>query len=130
MPKLTFSVKRVQNCEEKKRKISVNSNCFPFYTLRKKPPLNPFPNKPWFSRVCSTSLSKTLMEKEKLLVMSNISLFHSVFYFFGELSTIFIKFEIIVCILFQFGSLKFVVWEKIKGVKMGGGEKPTFQFNQ
>ena len=30
--------------------------------------LNPFPNKPWFVRVCSTSLLKTLWEKEKLLV--------------------------------------------------------------
>ena len=35
--------------------------------------LNPFPNKPWFLRVCSTSLWKTLREKEKLLVTSNFS---------------------------------------------------------
>ena len=35
---------------------------------------NPFPNKPWFSRVFSTSHSKTLGEKEKLLVTSNFSL--------------------------------------------------------
>ena len=41
---------------------------------------NPFPNKPWFLRVCSTSLLKTLWEKEKLLVMSNFSFTHSVFY--------------------------------------------------
>ena len=34
---------------------------------------NPFPNKPWFLHVCSTSLLKTLWEKEKLLVMSNFS---------------------------------------------------------
>ena len=39
---------------------------------------NPFPNKPWFLRVCSTSLLKTLWEKEKLLVMSN-SPFSTVF---------------------------------------------------
>ena len=26
---------------------------------------SPFPNKPWFLRVCSTSLLKTLWEKEK-----------------------------------------------------------------
>ena len=32
-----------------------------------KPALNPFPNKPWFLRVCSKSLLKTLWEKEKLL---------------------------------------------------------------
>ena len=59
--------------------------------------LNPFPNKPWFLRVCSTSLLKTLLEKEKLLVTSNFSFSHSVFYPFGELSAIFIKFEIVVC---------------------------------
>ena len=41
--------------------------------------VNPFPNKPWFSRVYSTSLLKTLWEKEKLL-MSNFSFSHSVFY--------------------------------------------------
>ena len=35
--------------------------------------INPFPNKPWFLRVCSTSLLKTLWEKEKLLVTSNFS---------------------------------------------------------
>ena len=42
-------------------------------------------------------------EKEKLIVTSNFSFSHSVFYPFGELSTIFIKFEIVVCNLFQFG---------------------------
>ena len=41
---------------------------------------NPFPKKPWFLRVCSTSLLKT----------------------FWELSAIFIKFEIVVCKHFQF----------------------------
>ena len=41
---------------------------------------SPFSNKPWFLRVCSTSLSKTLWEKEKLLVRSNFSFSHSVFY--------------------------------------------------
>ena len=41
--------------------------------------LNPFPNNPWFLHVCSSSLLKTLWEKEKLLVMSNFSFFHSVF---------------------------------------------------
>ena len=43
--------------------------------------LKPFLNKPWFLRVCSTSLLKTLREKEKL--MSNFSFSHSVFYPFG-----------------------------------------------
>ena len=43
------------------------------------------------------------MGKGKLLVTSNFSFSHSVFYPPGELSGIFIKFEIVVCKLFQFG---------------------------
>ena len=79
--------------------------------------LNPFPNKPWFLHVCSTSLLKTLWEKEKLLVRSNFSFSHSVFYPFGELSSNTIKFKIIVCKLFQFGSLQnIVVWERVRTV--------------
>ena len=42
-------------------------------------------------------------EKEKLLVTSNFSFFHSVFYPSGALSAIFIKFEIVVCKFFPFG---------------------------
>ena len=53
--------------------------------------------------VCCTSLLKTLREKEKLLVTSNFSFSHSVFYPFGELPAIFIKFNILVSKLFQFG---------------------------
>ena len=52
--------------------------------------LNPSPNKPWF-------LPVSLWEKDKLLVTSNFSFSHSVFYPFGELSAIVIKFEIVVC---------------------------------
>ena len=58
---------------------------------------------PWFLRVCSLSLLKTLWEKENLLVTSNFSFSYSVFNPFEELSSIFIKFEIVVCKLFQFG---------------------------
>ena len=54
----------------------------------------PFPNKHWFLPLCNTSLLKTQWEKEKLLVTSNFSFSHSVFYLFGELSAIFIKFEL------------------------------------
>ena len=68
--------------------------------------LNPFPNKPWFLRACNSSLLKTLREKEKLLVTSNFSFSHSVFYPFGELSAIFIQFEIVVCKHFDFGRVK------------------------
>ena len=58
--------------------------------------LNPFPNKPWFLRVCITSLSKTMWEKEKLLVTRNFSVPHTVYYLFGQLSAISIKTEIVV----------------------------------
>ena len=64
---------------------------------------NPFPNKLLFIRFCCTNLLKTLWEKEKLLVTSNFSFSHSVFYPFRELSAMFIKSEIVVCKLFQFG---------------------------
>ena len=76
--------------------------------------VNPLPNKPWFLRVCSTSLLKTLWKKKKLLVTSNFSFSHSVFYHFGEFCAFFIKFRIVVSNLFQLGSLKFVVWERVK----------------
>ena len=65
--------------------------------------ITPFPNKPWFLRVCSTSLLQTLWEKEKLLVTSHFSFSHSVFYLFEELSAIIAKFEIVVCKLFKLG---------------------------
>ena len=48
----------------------------------------------------STSLLKILWEKGKLLVTSNFSFSHSVFYPFRDLSAIFIKFEIVICNLF------------------------------
>ena len=42
----------------------------------------------------------------RVSLTSNFSFSHSVFYLFGELSTIFIKLKIVVCKLFQFGRLK------------------------
>ena len=47
--------------------------------------LTPFPNKPMFLCTCSTSLFKTLLEKEKLLITSHFSFFNSVFYHFEVL---------------------------------------------
>ena len=55
-----------------------------------------------FLRVCRKLLSKTLWEKEKLLVTSNFSFSHSVFYSSGKLSAIFIKLKIVVCKPFEF----------------------------
>ena len=87
---------------------------------------NPFPNKPWFLRVCSASLLKTLWEKEKLLVTSNFSFYHSFFFFylFGELSAIFIKFKFVVCKLFKFG--------RVQNLSFGKGliQYPTSAFGR
>ena len=57
------------------------------------PCVNLFPNKACFFLVCSTSHLKTLWEKEKLLLMSNFSFSHSVFYPYGELSAFFREIE-------------------------------------
>ena len=73
--------------------------------------INPFPNKPRFLRVYSKGLLKTPWEKEKLLITSNFSFSHSVFY---PLREHFCHFHQIVCKLFQFGRvLKFVFWERV-----------------
>ena len=66
----------------------------------------------WFLRVCSTSLLKTLWEKKKLLVMSNFFFSHSVFHPSLEISAIFIKFEIVVCKLFQLGPIQKLLFGK------------------
>ena len=68
--------------------------------------VNPFPHNDTFWRPREASLLKTLWEKEKLLVMSNFSFSHSVFYLFRELSAIFIKFKIVVCNLFTLDQSK------------------------
>ena len=51
--------------------------------------------------------------------MSNFSISHSVFYPFGELYTIFIKFKIVVCKLFQLEELFG------KGLKLLNGRTET-----
>ena len=90
--------------------LSISSRRFIFFFIN----FSPFPNKPWFLRVCFKSLLKTLWEKEKLLVASNFSFSHSVFNPFRKLPVIFIKFKIVVCkTLSIWKSLKFVVWERV-----------------
>ena len=74
--------------------------------------------------VSGTSLLKTLWEKEKLLVMSNFSFSHSVFYMFEELFSIFIKFEIVVCKLFQFGRVYNLLFGK--GLNQFTAAYPSF----
>ena len=65
--------------------------------------LNPFLNKPRFSRVCSRGIWKTLWGKEKLLVTSIFSFSNSVLYPFWEHTVLSIKFKIVLCKLPQFG---------------------------
>ena len=45
--------------------------------------INPFPHNDAFWRPWETSLLETLWEKKKLLVTSNFSFSHYVFYLFG-----------------------------------------------
>ena len=71
--------------------------------------INPFPNKPLFLHVWSTSLLKTLWEKEKLLVPSNFLVFSILL---GELSIIYMKKEIVACKLFQFGRVQNLLFGK------------------
>ena len=75
---------------------------------------------PWFSRVYSTNVFKTLWKKEKEIAFSeHFLLSHSVFCLSEEASAIFIKFEIVVCKLFQFKkSLEIVVWKRVKKGKL------------
>ena len=56
--------------------------------------LNSFQNKLLFKLVRSMGLYEILWEKEKLLVTSNFSFSHGVFYHFGVHSNIFINFKL------------------------------------
>ena len=99
-----FSFQVIKNRIIQSYKDKVNFKpAFPVRPCQANLSFNPFPNKPWFLRVYSTSLLKTLWENEKLLVTSNFSFSHSVFNLFGELTAICMKFEIIVSQLCEFG---------------------------
>ena len=54
--------------------------------------------------VSAIQVLQTLPEKERLLVTSNFSFSPSIFYLFGELSAIFIMYNIVICKL-KFGSV-------------------------
>ena len=90
--------------------------------------INPFPNKPWFLRVCSTSLLKTLWEKEKLLVTSNFSFSQ----WFLPICRTFCHFHPIwncrLQTLSVWLSLKFVVWERVNSICLSSqkGECKSF----
>ena len=84
------------------------------------PAFNSFPNTPLFLRACSASLLKILWEEENLLITSNFSFSHNVFYPSGELSTIFLKYNIVICKLFHFWNLSF-------GKELNNPQKENFQ---
>ena len=93
---------QIWNCWLQTLPISFGNGLTLYHTMmtfdtHKEKTFNSFPNRPLFLSACSTSLLKTMWEKEKLLVKSNFSFSHSVFYLFVELSAIFIKFESVVC---------------------------------
>ena len=72
---------------------------------------NPFPNKPWFLRVCCTSLLKIPWEKEKLLVTSNFPQC-----FLPVWRTFFHFHQIWICCLqplLVWNSLELAVWESV-----------------
>ena len=83
----------------------LESKSFSSFSILTVTAFNLFQNKPWFLPVCSTSILKTLWEKDKLLVMSNLSFSHRVFDPLGELSAIFTKLSIVVCRIIEFGSV-------------------------
>ena len=77
--------------------------------------INPFQNKPWFLRVCSTSLVKTLWEKENLLVTSNIpfpTLFSIRLEYFLPFS---LNLKVSSANFLVWKSPKNIVWERVKG---------------
>ena len=79
--------------------------------------VNPFPNKPWFLHVCSTKILKTLLVKEKLLVMSNFSFSHSVFETFWRTSRHFHQFwNCLLQTISVWKSLKFAFWDRLKSL--------------
>ena len=68
-------------------------------------PVKPFTKQALVFTCLQYKSLKERWEKEQLLIASNFFFSHSVSYPFRELSAIFIKFEIVFCNLFQFGSV-------------------------
>ena len=67
-------------------------------------PNSPFPKQALvFTCLQYKSFKNIVGNGEIANVTSNFSFSHTVFYWFGELSAIFIQFEIVVCKLFEIG---------------------------
>ena len=76
--------------------------------------LNTFPNKPLFLHVSSTSLLKTLWEIEKLVITSNFSFFHNVFYPLENSLPFSSKLELSSANIFHLEESKICSWERVK----------------
>ena len=63
----------------------------------------PFPKQALVFYVSEVQVFENTVGNGEIARIEQFLLFHSVFYPFGELSAIFIKFKIVVCKLFQFG---------------------------
>ena len=74
--------------------------------------INPFQNKPWFLKVCSTSLLKKIWEKEKLRVMSNFSFSHSFSTCFENFWPFSSNLKLSTANSFQFGRVKNLLFGK------------------
>ena len=89
--------------------------------------LNPFQNKPLFLCVCSKS-SENIVGKGEMTRNEQFPFSHGIFYPFGELSAIHMKFRIIICKPFQLGRVQnfFVVWKMVKSKYLVQGWKNIF----
>ena len=79
--------------------------------LLKAPFLNPSPNKSWFLHVCSTSVLKTMWEKGEIAHNEQFLLFPQCFLPFWITLRRFHPIQN--WNLFQIGSQKFVIWERV-----------------
>ena len=81
--------------------------------------LNPFPNKPWFLRVCSTCHLKTLWGKGEIARYEQFLLFSQ---YFQQVQKTSCRFHQIwnyhLQTLSVWKGVKFVVWERVKGRKI------------
>ena len=80
---------------------------------------NPFPNKPWFLHICSTSLLEAMWEKEKLPVMGDSSFSERFYTCFEKISAVSFGLRLSSAASFCLEDLGFVVWEEVKVCSIG-----------
>ena len=88
------------------------ANLQTIYMICNRKVLNPFPNKALCLLVCSKSLLKTLLGKEKLLTTGNLSFSQIVFHPSGEFSAIFIILKLLSANSFHLEESKIILPRK------------------